>query len=457
MLKIKLLLTLSISTLLVQAKKDSLATSDSLNLAQHFSKGHVSGHFRNFFMNTINEGDLRDYWTNAVGMSLHYESLPFKGFMFEMKGIFTFQTFSSNLTSKDAYTNSSSKWEKELYDVLDENNKTDLDRLEELFLHYQWNNSYLRYGRIPIDKTPLINQRDGRMKPYAFEGGMAHLNINKKLKSNSFIIHGVSPRSTVEWFQLNEAIGLNNNGFTPDGNKSDYHTHLNSNFLIAQELNYKTPLFSVSIWDFYLDKTFNLNWLQLEIENNNWKFGLIGVNQKGLNYQKSLPIESQYYTPNTSINIISSIIQKKFKTSSIAISRSDLFGNGRFLFPRELGRERLYTSITRSWAEGLGKAQITNLKYTYTPENLQQLELDVITNFIKTQGSSNYSYNKYGTRDYLQTIVEIDYNFKGKLKGLELDLLYIYRKDLHANAITYLEAFNKTNFHQINLILNVNF
>ncbi len=210
MKKTVLICIFSLSFVLLKANKDSstIHVKDTFNLAQHFSKGHVSGHFRNFFMNTINEGSLRDYWTNAFGMSLHYESLPYKGFMFEMKGIFTFQTFSSDLNYEDPIAGSVSKWEHELYDVLDPENRTDLDRLEELFLHYQWDNSFIRYGRIPINKTPLINQRDERMKPFAFEGMYSEIEFAKKWKSKSIIIHGVSPRSTVEWFQLNEAIGL---------------------------------------------------------------------------------------------------------------------------------------------------------------------------------------------------------------------------------------------------------
>ena len=449
----------SISIISLKANRDSSHThiKDTFNLAQHFSRGHVSGHFRNFFMNTINEGSLRDYWTNAFGMSLHYESLAFKGFMFEMKGIFTFQTFSSDLNYKDPITGLTSKWEHELYDVLDPENRTDLDRLEELFIHYQWKNSFIRYGRIPINKTPLINQRDERMKPFAFEGLYNEIEFTKRWKSKSIIIHGVSPRSTVEWFQLNDAIGLYDNGFSVNGNQSNYLGLLNSNYLIAQEINYKTEKTDFSLWNFYMDKLFNLNWLQLEINHNSWKLGLIGVHQFGLNDQSALTQENQYIAPKKSVNIVSSILERKSKTTAISLSRTDIFGDGRFVFPRELGREDLYTSLVRSRFEGLGKSQSTNFSLTYFPKQKENLEIDIIGSYVQAPPTIDFAHNKYGVRDYFHTIFRVDYNFIGKLKGLELDFIYIYHKDVDTEPLTQQEAFNKTNFHQINLIMNVNF
>lgn len=390
-------------------------------------------------------------------MSLHYQSLPYKGFKFEVKGIFTFQTFSSDLNEPDPNTNKASKWEIELYDVLDRDNKTDLDRLEELFLNYEWKNSFVRYGRIPIDETPLLNQRDGRMKPYAFEGFYGDIQLFKKWRAKPIIIHGASPRSTVEWFQMNEAIGLNNNGFTSTGEKTNYHHQLNTHFLAAQEISYTSKTININLWEWYLDKVFNLNWAQFEWKQSNYKLGLIAVNQTANPYQNKLTATNQFITPGTSTQILSYMAKLQKEQFSFEIAQSILIGNGRFVFPRELGRERLYTSITRSWADGLGKANIYKIEGTYTPKQKEELAINLITQFIKTAGQNNWEFNKYGVRDYIQSVFEVDYNFKGKFKGLELDLLYIYRKDVAKKSISTMEAFNKTNFHQFNFILNINF
>lgn len=458
MKKILALILLTIYWSISQAKQDSTHTySDTLNLAQHFSKGHVSGHFRNFLMSTINQGPLKDYWTNAMGMSLHYQSLPFKGFEFEMKGIFTFQTFSSNLNNIDPTVGRGSKWEVELYDILDRDNKTDLDRLEELFIHYSWKNSFVRYGRIPIDKTPLINQRDSRMKAFAFEGFHGNFGITKSLRAQTILLHGVSPRSTVEWFQMNEAIGLNGNGFSASGDKSDYLGHLNTHFILGQELSYKNKGLKINLWNYYLDKVFNLNWAQIEYKYQKWKLGVISVHQFAHNFQSRLSETNHYIFPDNKSNVFSSKIQRENDQLTLATSFTSMFGTGRFLFPKELGRESFYTSITRSRVEGLGKSKIANVSAKYKPKKRKELEFDMIFSYLDAAKETDYVNNKYGIRDCFHTVFEIDYNFEGKLKGLELDLLYIYRQDIDKQELTAAKAFNKTNFHQINLIMNINF
>ena len=363
---------------------------DTFNLAEHFSKGHVSGHFMNFFMNTINEGALRDYWTNAFGMSLHYESLSFKGIMFEMKGIFTFQTFSSDLNKEESNLGEASKWEVELYDILDRDNKTDLDRLEELFLHYQWKNYFIRYGRIPINSTPLINQRDNRMKPFAFEGFHGNININKHIKYQAIIIHGVSPRSTVEWFSLDEAIGLNDNGISITGEEANYFKYLNTHFLSAQELKYENKNMMFRFWNFHLDKVFNLNWEQVEFKNRVWKFGLVGIHQFAHKRQSILNTNNQYINPEGYVNIISSILQRRNEEFEIAFSNTNIFGKGKFLFPKELGKEDLYTSVSKSRVDGLGQTNIANLSFKYKPKSKKELEFDLIGNYVNTPGEKNY-------------------------------------------------------------------
>ncbi len=58
-----------------------------------FEKAEVEGHIRNYFMSTINEGSLKDYYTNATGGAIGIKTLAYKGFRIGVKGIFTYQTF----------------------------------------------------------------------------------------------------------------------------------------------------------------------------------------------------------------------------------------------------------------------------------------------------------------------------------------------------------------------------
>lgn len=434
-----------------------LNIKDTLTLAQHFSKGHVKGHLRNFFMSTINNGALKDYWTNASGMSLHYESLPMYGFVFEIKGIFTFQTLSSDLNKKDDVVGANSRWEIELYDILDRENKRDLDRLEELFLEYRWRNSFVKYGRIAIDDTPIVNERDSRMKPFAVKGFYGSIDLGHGLVFKPLFINGASPRSTVEWFSMEEAIGLTNNGVDANGDTANYQHHLKADFLMGFGVQYSKNNFAFEFWDFLLDDAFNLSWLQGGYADESWEFGLIGIYQQGLPQQKTFELNQQYFQVGTQTGAISTMFKRKMKRFYVSAARTDIFGSGRFLTPRELGREEFFTSMARSRADGLGRAAINKATLGYTNNNKGRLNAELSMQYTKTAGENNYQFNKYRVRDYLQYNLDIDYHFSGKLQGLEAQLLYIYRQDVANNTITPLQEFNNTNFHQINFIVNVNF
>ena len=73
-----------------EAYKDSCNKDDVHSLFDYVSKGHTSGHIRNYFMATINEGDLKDYWTNATGRAVCNETAEWNGVALGVKGIFTY-------------------------------------------------------------------------------------------------------------------------------------------------------------------------------------------------------------------------------------------------------------------------------------------------------------------------------------------------------------------------------
>lgn len=110
-------------------------TTEISKLKDAFTHAETEGHIRNYFMFTINDGELKDYYTNATGGAIGFKTLTFKGFNLGIKGIFTYQTFSSDLHELDEQSQSVSKWEIELYDINNLNNYDGLDRLEELYIN----------------------------------------------------------------------------------------------------------------------------------------------------------------------------------------------------------------------------------------------------------------------------------------------------------------------------------
>lgn len=102
----------------LKAQHTEFLKDEQPQLRDMFDNAAFHGHIRNFYMNTINRGDLKDYYTNATGGALGFTTGNFKGFEIGVKGIFTYKTFGSDLGVEDAVTGKNAKWEYELYDVL---------------------------------------------------------------------------------------------------------------------------------------------------------------------------------------------------------------------------------------------------------------------------------------------------------------------------------------------------
>ena len=144
-------------------------TSHVHSIKEFFSEGELSGHFRHYFMSTLNEGALSDYYANAVGRFIKYESSRWNGFKVGVGGNFIYNLYSSNLMERDELSHRTARFERQLFDITDPENHHDLDRLEELYINYRRKRISLTLGKQSI-YSPLVNPQDGRMKPYVLDG-----------------------------------------------------------------------------------------------------------------------------------------------------------------------------------------------------------------------------------------------------------------------------------------------
>ncbi len=433
--------------------KTSLKEEDP-QLKDIFTNAHFHGHFRNYFMNTINRGDLQNYYTNATGGAVGFTTGNFKGFEIGVKGIFTYKTFGSDLGIEDAVTGKNAKWEYELYDVLNKGNFNDLDRLEELFIRYRFGNSYLSYGKLETEFTPLLNHSDGRMKPFAHRGAWAHLNFGLKHQVNLAWLDGASPRSTTEWFPMEETIGLFYNGFQPNGDRAEYHEFYPSSGLGILNYNFRNENFQLKFYDFYLDNVMNTIWAEAGYELANFKFGIQYVYQNPFSYSQDLDYLHRYVQPGENGQVLSSQLSWEKYGLNLALAYTHAFDSGRFLFPKELGRDQFFTSIPRSRLEGLGNVDVFTLKAEYYLSK-PNLHLGVEMQHLQGPETDNFEFNKYNVDESFQTNSHLRYHADGFLEGLSFDILWIYRKN--HNYTDAQSIFNKSNFNQLNFVTNFNF
>ena len=144
-------------------------------------------------MTTLGYSGSGDAFANASGGAIAYRTAEIQGFQLGVMGIFTFNTFSSDLSAGEG-----GSWESQLFDVTRPEEKTDLYRLEELFLKYENHKVRLIIGRFDFD-TPLMNPADGRMKPYVYSGVGLNYKVKKTFTFGSRFINNISPRSTTHF------------------------------------------------------------------------------------------------------------------------------------------------------------------------------------------------------------------------------------------------------------------
>lgn len=420
-----------------------------------FHQAEVEGHIRNFFMATINQGNLKDYYTNASGGAIGIITKPYKGFQFGIRGIFTYQTFSADLNEADPITGKASQWEHQLYDITDRHNFNDLDRLEELYLKYRLSNGFLSIGKIPLEDDPMINQSDGRMKPFAYSG----INLNWNFDTGKSItiswLNKVSPRSTVEWYQIGDAIGISNNGLSANLEPANYHHTINSEGVGVINYRMKQKNFDIQLHNWFIHQLHNTSMLSIEYQYKKVFLGMQYARQFQLqNNLSASRSEELYIRPNENGSVLSTKVQHQSKKQLIRLAYSHAFSNGRFLFPRELGRDQFYTSIPRSRIEGFGNVNVITFAHQY---QIKKESLSTLLECSRIYGAdyNQPELNKYGLDEYYQINSGLHLEFKNFLEGMEMDVLYVYRKDINRDEA--IELFNRSNFHQINFITNYNF
>jgi hypothetical protein len=228
---------------------------DSANLLYHFQMGKLNGHLRTFYSSTFNKNSQAEY-AQAIGGGIQFISKPLYNLRIGVSGFFIYDAFSSDLTKLHPLSNSLNRYELGLFDITDPTNKTNLDRLEELYIQYQKNKVTITIGKQLLN-TPFINLQDGRMRPTEVQGVWSQYR-NKENKIFAGWLNRFSPRSTVEWYKTGESIGLFSVGVNLDGTKSGYKDAIESKgvALIGAELGLK-KIYKIQFWNQYVENIFN--------------------------------------------------------------------------------------------------------------------------------------------------------------------------------------------------------
>ncbi|GAB3199658.1 hypothetical protein GCM10027293_19080 [Pontibacter aydingkolensis] len=400
-------------------------------LKAFLKQGKFSGQVRNLFMYTNNEGDLPDYHSLALGTGLGYESAMFHGFQVGVSGFFIFNVWSSNLGT-DPETGFKSRYEIGNFDLLDPDDRHDLGRLENLYLRYSFNTSKVTVGRQKIN-TPFINPQDGRMRPTLVNGIWVEYNELEKLSFNGGYIIGFGPRSTADWFSVEESIGSIPAARSVYGKPSQYVGNINSDGVAIANVTYQpTQNIKTVLWHYYVDNLFNLSFSQTDVAipvNQDKSRSIVLGFQAG--YQKvsgnggNADSLKAYMPKGAETWLYSGRLGFKTKKVETSLNYTQIADKDRFLFPREWGIEPFYTFLPRErfegGAAGKGIALKTDLKLH------PQWKASIGYGLFDTPSVKNARQSKYAMPSYSQLNIMANYALKGYLDGLVLQGLYVYK------------------------------
>lgn len=425
---------------------------------EYFEKSKWHFHSRSFYMQTINEGVLKDDYSFAQGAGIGLITAPLKGFQLGVSGYFIFKVFASDIEQVDPSTKLANRYELGQFDVTNHTNHHDLDRLEDLYLRYSFKKNSITIGRMELE-TPFMNMQDGRMRPTIEECVWIKLKPTNKLEINGGYVWGVSPRSTVNWYSMAESVGIYGMGVNTNGTKSDYKNNLTSQGVYIGQIAYK-PIKGVTInfWNSLFENVSNTSLLEFknEIKINAFGLyqGLMLIKQNAVNFGGSENQLQTYVNKNSEAEVISSQVGVKTKNVNWNLNFTHITKSGRYLMPREWGRDPFYTFMPRERNEGMGNvnAFTTNLNYAWFSGRAKS---GIGYGYYSLPSASNFKLNKYGMPSYQQINITSSYNFIKFWQGIELRMLIAYKFNDDNETITLNQTYNKVNMVNFNFIVDI--
>lgn len=427
-------------------------------LWKDLDKGYFEFHKRSFAMSTINQGRLSDFYTFTAGAGIGYYSPSIKGFHIGFSGFFMFQLYQHNLDIVDPYSGKRSRYENQLYDMNDKTNKSDLDRLEELYLTYEFKDLKVELGRQKFE-SPLLNENDNRMRPNIFSGLSVKYD-KKHLKLYAAWFNSITIRGTVEWYDWSESYGVYGQGANPMNDSLSYHGNISSLGMGVLGMEYEKKNWKNQIWNYTNENVFNIIFAQSDYkwERNKFNvlFGAQGFYQNTLNNGGNSNQSVTYRLRGEETFAYGGRIGINRKSSTFSFNYFGISDKGRYLFPREWGREKFYASLTRELFEGYGDLNAYVLKYKYKPKGKAYF-FSIGAGYIDQPSSENIFLNKYSLDSYYHFTGKFDYKFKGYLEGLDIKFIAAYKQSTDSDNILDRYKINWVDVLNLNLVIDYRF
>jgi len=419
--------------------------------------GKVDGRARLYLMNTLNDGEFTDYFASAFGLGLGYSSPVIKGFHFRTSAFYTQGLYTSDLLSPDPVSGASNRYEIGLFDV-DNPTARSIFRMEELYLQYSYEASFIRLGR-QLLTTPFINPQDGRMSPTFVQGLYGNLQLSKQWNMEGGWLNRMAPRSTSRWFGVGESMGYYPQGLIETGQPANYFSNIQSAGIGILGIHFRpNTKVNVSAWNHLVENVLNIGLVQVNGNfpvNDEWSVisGLQLSRQDAINDGGNEDLTKTYLKPDTYSNMISARIGAKNQRVEYSINYTRISKTGRFQFPREWGRDPFFTFMPRERNEGFGGVNALVAKFDYG-FNAGKTNLSLSHGRFNLPEANDAKFNKYGIPSYHQSNFELRHQLNDRLN---LQYLAVYKGRVGETYGNDRYVMNKVNMFYQNLVINYKF
>ena len=295
------------------------------------------------------------------------------------------------------------------------------------------------------------------MRPTGVEG----IWLNTKAgvtKIEAGILWKMSPRSTVRWFNIGQSIGVYPQGVNENGNRSDYKEHISSNYIGLIGVTHTTASkLKLQVWEQLTDQVSNTIMLQADQQlDQHYYTAIQTIIQHSLQDGGNKDPNHTYIQKGNSVWVLGARVGWKQKEQDISLNYTRITARGRYLMPREWGRDSFFTFLPRERNEGFGDLDAWMLQYK-KKFGESGLKLQTGIGYYRLPDVLNTRLNKYGLPSYTQFNIDIQYTFKGFLEGTQDQFLYVYKGQTGESYNNDKYIIHKANASLFNLILNYRF
>jgi len=413
---------------------------------------------RNFFMSTAYYDDFKNDFSWAQSAFVKLETSDYKGFYFTGRYAVFAKIMSSDLVARDPITGGKNRYEAGLLDVTDLGNNY-FGRLEEFQLKFRTAQLSFAAGRMPIH-TALINPQDGRLSPTFVEGGFINFTPDKFNTATLNYISRISPRSTDSWFGIGESIGLYPIGLDTEGNPSAYIGNVFSDFITVFDWKHvvEEDAFSFEFNHTYVQ---NISSTFLTQFQRDWKLanskrlvsGLQIMFQHGIKDGGNKNASLRYKDPYDENWIVGARVGMRSSKYLWHLNFTHIGGRGRYLSPREWGKDPFFTFIPRERNEGFSEVTAITAYYeSRVREKGLIIYGHVGLHFLPK--ANTFKINKYAFPSYAQGNLGIKYTPITWGKGLDFHGLILTKMAIEKADLKPGWTYNKVNLVHFNLIAN---